>query len=948
MGPNSEEQWRELFGAVLDIQGAAERSRFLEANCADPEIRRQVAALLEEHDRLGDFLSSPSAGIASALIQPAMEPMEDRRIGAYRLVRKLGEGGMGAVYLAERADEAFQKSVAIKLLRPGIRSRELIQRFLQERQILAALDHPSIARLLDGGTTPESEPYFVLEYVEGIPIDAYCRALFLPAAERLRLFRRVCKAVEFAHSRGVIHRDLKPGNILVTPTGEPKLLDFGIAKALRPEALLVNSSAAETLAEFRMMTPEYASPEQLQGRPITAATDVYSLGVLLYELLTDTKPYDFPSRIVHEMVRVICEDPPRPPSSRGRPDPVGGDLEEIVLTALRKEPDRRFATVADLRTDLERLEAGLPVSAAPDALLYRIRKFACRNRTGLLAAGVVLLATAIASWQFLRARQFTADAARLRQSPALRTVWAHAPITAAGTVSPDGKYVSLTGLRESELAVRDLATGTVRELAAQAFQSVFSPDSTQVAFTWDENGAEALDVIGVDGRARRTIARIGPGQTFRPTDWKAGVIAGISGSGPDAKLAYVSDSAPLRTVGASAVSAGRVWLSPDGTRLVLSTSGAGGTSDISIVTLATGVQTPLITHPADDYPVAWLPDGRIVFASDRTGAFGLWSIDPSTRLETLVQPNTGPVDPLGAVQDGRLLLGSYTGQSDIFTVDLTAAKPAKLAHRYNGANTFPAWSPDGRTLLFVTQLLQRQASLVFRNEGGGFRLLQPPLVFFRKPSWVGQSVFVSGNDGQVSGVFAIDTATGAARLRVSEQQLESPFAPVWARDGSFLLSRFHPPRRGIYRMASGAQAKQVLWKPTETGAPGPGNPALSPDQKRIAFTVRGLPAGQNSLWVMNSDGGPPRQLMTVPGPVFFGAALDWTADSRQILVSREADGASELWIVPADSGAPGRLFPLPLPGLKHLAVHPDGKRLAFQAGEPNLDLVELQFGEPRP
>ncbi len=305
------ERWQQVRG-VLDKAIAiseAERPAFLDKACSDDqELRAEVESLLHSHQQAGTrFLHNPAIdlGISSLL---ASKARVGQRIGVYMVLEQIGEGGMGEVYRAVRADGQYDKEVAIKLVRAGLDRSSVVERFRHERQVLASLDHPNIARLFDGGTTDDGIPYLVMELIEGTPIDEYCDSRKLNVTERLRLFQQVCSAVQYAHQRLVIHRDIKPGNILVTSDGVPKLLDFGIAKIFDPEA-----SSNTTL--INPMTPEYASPEQIQGQPITTATDVYSLGVVLYELLTGRSPYPRDTRAPHEFARAICEHEPERPSS---------------------------------------------------------------------------------------------------------------------------------------------------------------------------------------------------------------------------------------------------------------------------------------------------------------------------------------------------------------------------------------------------------------------------------------------------------------------------------------------------------------------------------------------------------------------------------------------------------------------------------------------------------
>ena len=304
------QQLIELFDAVSE-QPPAQRAALLEAACqGDVELRAEVERLMQAHEHADGFLEQPPLLAADSFDQSAR--VIGRRIGPYRLLREIGHGGMGAVYLAVRDDDAFQKQVAIKLVWPGWNRAEMLRRFLQERRILARLEHPHIARLLDGGTTEEGWPYVVMEYVDGVPITDYCAGQRLTISDRLRLLCQICQAVEYAHQHKVIHRDLKPGNLLVTEDGTVKLLDFGIARLLDPDD--APGSETQTLTGLRALTPEYASPEQIRGERMTASSDVYSLGVLLYELLTGERPYQISGHPLHEVIRIVCETEPTRPS----------------------------------------------------------------------------------------------------------------------------------------------------------------------------------------------------------------------------------------------------------------------------------------------------------------------------------------------------------------------------------------------------------------------------------------------------------------------------------------------------------------------------------------------------------------------------------------------------------------------------------------------------------
>jgi len=414
MTPERWQQIEELFQTAVDLP-ADERHPYIAGACAgDEALREQVVALVEQFEAAGDFIEEPALA-ATPLRQQTdayatapfsandvIDPAIGRRIGAYRVVREIGRGGMGAVYLAERADGEFRQRVAVKLIKRGMDTDFILRRFRNERQILATLDHPYIARLLDGGTTDDGLPYFVMEHIEGLPVYRYSDERQLTVGERLRLFGMVCDAVNYAHQKLVIHRDIKPSNILVTPGGVPKLLDFGIAKLLNPE-FAGEITLDPTATAMRLMTPEYAAPEQVRGEPVSPATDVYSLGVLLYELLTGHRPYRLRNRSPHEMARVICEEEPPHPSVRitspedllpaNQPgasaaraeesDTLGylywcrgatvetlrrelaGDLDNVVMKALRKEPSERYRTAEEMREDIVRYIEGRPVEAPP-------------------------------------------------------------------------------------------------------------------------------------------------------------------------------------------------------------------------------------------------------------------------------------------------------------------------------------------------------------------------------------------------------------------------------------------------------------------------------------------------------------------------------------------------------------------------------------------------------
>ncbi|MEM1177589.1 MAG: serine/threonine-protein kinase [Acidobacteriota bacterium] len=409
--PMTPERWRRLEELVVRLEplAASARRAVLDSECAnDPELRGVLEGMLEElgRDETQDWIGSSIHGS----LPEDLHQIPDR-LGPYRITGEIGRGGLAVVLAAERDDREFTRRVAIKLIRRGLDTVDLLLRLRQERQILARLNHPNIATLIDGGSTDDGRPFVVMERIDGKPIDVYGRDL--PLRERLELFVEVCEAVQYAHRNLVIHRDIKPANILVTAEGRPKLLDFGIAKVLQPTA--DSDRVAKTVPGLRLLTPEYASPEQLRGEPLTTATDVYSLGVLLYELLTGERPHALLLGDHRALEAAIASAPPERPSQRllrrheasakPRGKAVTGDLDNIALMALRPEADRRYVSVEQLADDIRRYLGDMPVRARADTVGYRVAKFIRRHRLAVSVAAVsavILVALSLVAWRQAR------------------------------------------------------------------------------------------------------------------------------------------------------------------------------------------------------------------------------------------------------------------------------------------------------------------------------------------------------------------------------------------------------------------------------------------------------------------------------------------------------------------------------------------------------------------
>jgi len=422
MRPEQAKRVAEIVDQALELS-PEQRAKLIVDLCDDDvDLRREVESRLGVDEKATDFTEKPgSVIVAKRFVDLADELTAGERLGDYKIISLIGEGGMGEVYLAR--DTSLGREVAIKLLKLGLGTGDIIRRFHQEERILAGLIHPNIAQLYGGDVTSKGLPYFAMEYVEGARLDDYCRDHRLSIAERLKLFRKICSAVSYAHHRLVIHRDLKPANIRVTVEGEPKLLDFGIAKLLDPTI----SEIEETMTFAAVMTPDFASPEQVRGETMTTASDVYSLGVVLYELLTGQKPYRIDNRTPTAIARAIVEQEPTKPSTAiakisgprseiRNPKLLRGDLDNIVLMAMRKEPGRRYASVGQFSEDIRRHLEGRPVIARKDTLGYRTSKFVARNKIAVAATVLIILSLiggiATTGWQAHRANRQSARAER--------------------------------------------------------------------------------------------------------------------------------------------------------------------------------------------------------------------------------------------------------------------------------------------------------------------------------------------------------------------------------------------------------------------------------------------------------------------------------------------------------------------------------------------------------
>jgi Tol biopolymer transport system component len=894
-----------LLEETLDLPAGA-RSGFLDHVCADdPGLRADVEALLAADERADGFLDQPADPqgelLAEALLEHDVETAASadragQRLGAFLLVRELGHGGMGAVYLGERADGQFEQKVAIKLIHARLHQR-LLRDFLRERQILARLEHPHIARLLDGGITPDGLPYLVMEYVEGEPITSYCERLSLPTDERLRLFLAVCEGVAAAHGAQVVHRDLKPSNILVSTQGDVKLVDFGAARSLELDVELTRTLAPA-------LTPLYAAPEQLLGEPGTVATDVYGLGLLLYELLTGVRAH----RIERpdELLRVVLREAPEPPSAAARHLPrraeaaalrrrLRGDLDGIVLKALDKEPARRYLAATALANDLRRHLAGQPVTARGGGFAYRAAKLLRRRRIeAAFALVLVALAGATAIWQ----RHPTAPA-RPRRFELLSTF---AGSHRSPSLSPDGRrlaFVQKDGRGTPQIWTKDLARGEPFQVTRgdrPAHRPRWAPEGDRIVFDVPDQGIWSLPA---SGGAPRRLLREGfnpnlsrDGKRLVYETWDRLWIAASDGSaarpltGEHFYLAYQSPA-----------------MSPDGRQVVFFVSSSGPYGDLWLVPAAGGEAHQLTHDVAEGGDPVWTPDGRwILYSSDRSGAMNLWRVAAGGGAPEPVTEGAGEDAEPELSRDGRLLV--YTSTRNVYSLswlDPRTGERRDLLERRTPP-THPTFSPRGdRVAFFYPQGRQSHLFTVglhgedlreVTSDPGGFQFL---------PEWSADGRFLYFYDLRRLFFGRVPAGGGQTQTLIPGWRFEKQHG-----------SQVDPAKtRVAYTLLQGVRATATLLRDLATGRETPlaqplAWPRWSPDGRSLAGR-----AVDGRLLLCPASGAPCRALSP------RGAEPRWTRDGREIYFTRYSGQLASLhetagiWSVAPDGSGERHVAELP-------------------------------------
>ena len=711
----------------------------LDAECgSDAGLRKEVEKFLGHVNEAQGFLENPPAGLAAALIRENEEETlrthyEGRRLGAYRLTREIGRGGMSRVFLAERADGEFRQQVAIKLLRAGFDSDVDVERFRAERQVLASLNHPGIARLMDGGLTADALPFLVLEYVDGEPIDSFCEGRSLTTKQRVEVFVEVLAAVQHAHQQGIVHRDLKPSNILVTSTGAVKLLDFGLAKMLEDG---MTGGAASTRTGFRWMTPEYAAPEQIRGKTILPATDVYQLGAVLYQLLSGRTPFGARGRSLHELEMAALNI--EPASLRGQ---VGTDLDAIVRKALRKSPQERYATAAELKADLYRYLAGRPVHARRQTLSYRGRQFVVRNQRQLISGAflTVLGGAAAASISARRSRQDLQISNMTRQlQRMLDTTTSFFDSAAARSLVQKGIASAATVPEPTVQADLLDASGRVLFRLGEAERSFgLLQEALVIRSRANSNPAVQRQVAPLPKLASRKLLFVRPGDVYMIN--------------PDGSEEVRLTNSP------QAWNSDPSW-APDSARILLSRS-VGGAHAIFIMNVDGSGMTQISAPPPgwrDDIAV---PLGnRIIFCRrDGRGGGRLYSVKPDG---TDLRPITsGPKDDDPApAPSGKFL--AYRAGNDIYVLDVETRKVKRLTNTPGLYKAGLAISPDETRIVFTRIDPGRFEQIFIMNiDGANTQRVSRGDYYDFLPRWSpdGQRIaFTSQRDGS-NGIYSMAT-----------------------------------------------------------------------------------------------------------------------------------------------------------------------------------------------
>ena len=960
------ELWREVFDAAdraLEMD-AVQRRHFVERCIAErPAVGAELEALL--HAATGvSVLESPVSEFAAPFLPES--PHDDSAVratgdfdgltfGAYRVLHELGAGGMGTVYLAERSDEQYHKQVALKVMPRwnGGQPRRL-QRFLEERQILATLDHPAIARLVDGGVTADRVPWFAMEYVEGEHIDRYCEANGLSTEQRLELFCDVCSAVQYAHRHLVVHRDLKPSNILVAAGGRVVLLDFGIARLLAAQ----HTTAGTTTTGDRLLTPLYASPEQIRGEPASTAADVYALGVLLHVLLTGTNPYRLTTFEPHEVARAVLErDPERPSATASRQGAaklarrLRGDLDAVVLKALSKEPARRYGTVEQFQTDVRRHLRGLPVLARPDSRAYVLRKFVGRHRAGVaMTTAFAVIVVAFAAVMTVQRSRIRAQADELARERDRAEGIGTGLMNIFRTVAPGDAGVAARDILDSA------ATRIETELRAYPEQ--------RARLTMEM--ARAYERLELHDRARRLLETalgirrsLGPtaGLAVAETEDLLGAVLLAEDSVSRADAAYrVALAIRRRELGSRHLDVARTLVGLSAVRRaqrrfadaealarqavdIDESRGREGRADLARSTSAVAMALAdrgdaraaadlfrralaltRATHPEENADVA-AAAFDLAAALHRAGAHT--AADSQTRYGLGLMRRLAT----GAAVKGTTIVSPDRGAGDPLSVSVRQA----FRERRDTAASQPAIATANASLIaFVSDRdgpdpvgnLGNQEIYVMHADGSGQRRLTDEKAIDMTPAISPDGRRIAFTSTRAGGWDIFTMNVDGSDVRQLTHLNEGAIAPSWSPDGKRIVFFTRaPPARICVIDADGTHFARLT-----NGS----HPAWSPDGRHIAFVRLGearpqRPGARQEIHVMAADGTDLTRL-TNNSAVDIGPA--WSPDGRRIAFQSNRDGNFEIYAMNADGSDPVRLTNDPADD-EHPSWSPDGKQIVF-------------------
>ena len=941
-----QEKWKkidELFYDAVKLKDGSEREELLREKCGgDAELFAEVSSLLDSLDKTEDFLETPATEFGAKLFESEDEKILGSRIGSHKIISEIGRGGMGTVYLGYRDDEEFQQRVALKIVRERMFSPSLIERFKRERQILANLNHPNIARLLDGGTTKDGTPYFVMEYLNGLNVVEYAARKNLSVNERLNLFLKICEAVEHAHAQGIIHCDIKPTNVLVTNFGEPKLLDFGIAKVLQEN----ERETAKTITGFQLFTPEYSSPEQARGEKLSVACDIYSLGVLLYELLTTRQPFDFENRSPLEIVRIVCENEPERPSTAiyKQRDTVGeeipfdegktaetsrllrGDLDNIVLKAMRKEPFRRYISVAEFSADIENYLKNLPVKARPNSAIYRAGKFVRRNRAATVLANLLVISIVIfavvnlipkrAEKKYPTSIIKSDEAVKLSSLPVTEEFL---KFSANGknvffvsnrqlySIGIDGANLSALKTNQPTLRVAESSDGKsfafstkdgifaadsrfanpkkISDCAAGRFS--WSPDNKKIVFGCPKEGKVNVVVTDVEtlNESVLTDAEFCSDANFSP-DGKSIVFACEVNGNLEIFTMNADGSDKIRLTNDAANDRLPVF-SPDGNHLAF-TSDRTGKDEIFIMSSnGEDVWRATFSKGSADEAV-WSADGKfIAFRSDRDGgtAIFLINVEPKVLSEKTSDEIEGAFSP-----DGKEIVyaSNRHGQFQIFRRGADGKNSRQITWGDFG-NGFPRFSPDGKAIVFSSNRDGSDELYLMNSDGTNqIRLTETDAPSLR-PAWSADGkkiAFVKIIDENKE-IFTLDLFSGE-ETQLTFNKHNDDF-PTWTQDGKIIFFSDRIGRNEVFQMNSDGSNVANL----SNNSANDGQMSVSKDGK-IVFTSNRTKTTE--LWLMNADGSNQTQI-TFTAPDGFNSRPQFSSDGKQIIYNSNENDREILRVV---------------------------------------------------